>query len=65
VIGVSGVCHDFPDGYRVLDGISFTIASGERVVLLGANGTGKSTLLRVLSGLIAPTAGDYRYRGRP
>ena len=65
MIHLSGIRHDFPDGPRVLEDISFAIEPGEKVVLLGANGTGKSTLLRVLSGLVAPTAGEYRYRGRP
>ena len=65
MIRLSGIRHDFPDGPRVLEDISFAIEAGEKVVLLGANGTGKSTLLRVLGGLVTATAGDYRYRGRP
>ncbi len=65
MIRLTGIRHDFPDGPRVLEDISFAIEPGEKVVLLGANGTGKSTLLRVLSGLVTPTAGDYRYRGQP
>jgi len=65
MIHLSSIRHDFPDGPRVLEDISFAIEPGEKVVLLGANGTGKSTLLRVLSGLVTPTAGEYRYRGRP
>ena len=41
----------------VLSGISMTLASGDRVALLGANGMGKSTLLRGLAGRLAPTDG--------
>jgi NitT/TauT family transport system ATP-binding protein len=56
-----------PDGQAlpVLDGVSFTLAEGEIVALLGKSGSGKSTLLRCVAGLIAPTAGMVAYRGVP
>src|SRR6201992_1664449 len=56
-----------PDGHAlpVLDGVSFTLAEGEIVALLGKSGSGKSTLLRCVAGLIAPTAGMVAYRGVP
>ncbi|PWR06994.1 antibiotic ABC transporter ATP-binding protein [Micromonospora sicca] len=42
---------------RVLDGVSLTAAPGQRIGLIGENGTGKSTLLRLLSGADKPDAG--------
>jgi branched-chain amino acid transport system ATP-binding protein len=48
---------------RALQGISFHIAEGEIVTLIGANGAGKSTTLRTISGLLRPIGGDVRYRG--
>jgi len=49
---------------RALRGISFHVAAGEVVALIGANGAGKSTALRTLSGLIAPSGGSIRLAGR-
>ena len=64
VIELTAVSHCY-NGNAALVEVSFTVASGEKVVLLGANGTGKSTLLRIMDGLIAPTSGIYRYKGEP
>jgi ABC-2 type transport system ATP-binding protein len=48
-----------------LDGVSLEIAPGEFFGLLGPNGAGKSTLMSILSGLVAPTAGEVEIQGRP
>lgn len=61
MIELSGISHCY-NGTPALVDIQFTIASGEKVVLLGANGTGKSTLLKILDGLIRPDVGIYRYK---
>lgn len=62
MIELEGVGHCY-NGSAALVEVSLNVAAGEKVVLLGANGTGKSTLLKILDGLIAPTHGTYRYRG--
>jgi len=49
---------------RALEGVSLSVAPGEIVTLLGANGAGKSTTLRTVSGLVRPTRGRIRYEGR-
>jgi len=49
---------------EVLRGIDFTVARGEIVALLGTNGAGKSTILRCISGLMRPDAGQILYEGR-
>ena len=45
------------DGHVVLDGISFEIAKGEVVALIGGSGGGKSVLLKHLAGLMQPDSG--------
>ncbi|MDH2903891.1 MAG: ABC transporter ATP-binding protein [Actinomycetota bacterium] len=49
---------------EALHGISFEVRQGEVVTLLGANGAGKSTTLRMLSGLHAPTSGTITFEGQ-
>ena len=48
-----------------LQSLSLSIAEGSRVALVGANGSGKSTVLRLLDGLLFPDSGTVRYRGTP
>jgi branched-chain amino acid transport system ATP-binding protein len=49
---------------RALNGINLQVQEGEIVALLGANGAGKTTALRAISGLLAPTSGDILYCGK-
>lgn len=50
--------------FRALDGVSFTIGEGESVALLGFNGSGKSTMLKLISGVLTPDSGQTLTRGR-
>jgi cobalt/nickel transport system ATP-binding protein len=52
-------------GPPVVSGLTFSVAPGERVALLGVNGCGKTTLLKALDGLVAPAAGRISYDGVP
>lgn len=58
-ISISGLRKQFGDSV-VLDDIDLTIQAGERIVIIGPSGTGKSTLLRCLNFLDAPDAGLIR-----
>lgn len=51
-------------GRRLIDGIDLALAPGRRTVIVGANGAGKSLLLRTLHGLITPDAGRVTWHGR-
>mgnify|MGYP005845055843 FL=1 len=50
---------------HALQGISFTVDEGEIIALIGANGAGKSTTLKTVSGLIRPRSGNILLRGEP
>jgi capsular polysaccharide transport system ATP-binding protein len=46
---------------RLFENLSFTLAPSERLAVLGRNGQGKSTLIKILGGVLAPTSGDVRW----
>ena len=50
-------------GIRILDGINWTVNAGEHWVILGANGSGKTSLLKALTGYMTPTAGQITVLG--
>ena len=52
-------------GQRLIDGVDLQIGQGRRTVVMGANGAGKSLLLRLLHGLLRPDAGEVLWNGRP
>ena len=51
-------------GIEALKGISFDVEEGEIVTLIGANGAGKSTTLRAISGLVHPSGGTVEFAGK-
>lgn len=61
-ISVQDLKKSFEVGHPVLDGLSFEVAAGERVGILGANGCGKTTLFRILSGELEPDEGRAAIR---
>jgi ABC-type sugar transport system ATPase subunit len=63
LLRVVSVCKQFA-GVAVLDDINFALDPGEILMLVGTNGAGKSTLKNILSGLIAPDAGEVQFAGK-
>ena len=57
VIDVSGLAKSF-DGREVVQGVSIRIDAGDLLGLVGANGGGKTTTLRMLAGLVSPDGGE-------
>ncbi|MEJ8278553.1 energy-coupling factor ABC transporter ATP-binding protein [Pseudonocardia spirodelae] len=65
VLEARGLRFAYPDGPAVLDGADLAVAPGRRLAVLGPNGGGKTTLFRLLLGLLAPAAGEVLLDGEP
>lgn len=50
-------------GFTALDGVSFSVKPGEAVALIGRNGSGKSTMLKIIAGVMDPTKGSVSVNG--
>ncbi len=53
----------FPE-HRALDHVSFEVKKGETVGIIGTNGSGKSTILKIITGVLSPTEGEVEIEGR-
>jgi len=62
VLEFDGLHKSFGDNH-VLDGVTFTVAPGSMFGFCGANGSGKTTTMRIAMGLVRPEAGEVRWRG--
>ncbi|MBR7188889.1 MAG: ABC transporter ATP-binding protein [Clostridia bacterium] len=61
-IGMEHYAHN--ESFMALDNVSFNVDRGDAVALIGRNGAGKSTMLKLISRITAPTTGEIRIRGR-
>jgi energy-coupling factor transport system ATP-binding protein len=62
-LALEGVGFVYPDGTRALSAVDLAIAPGELVAIIGQNGSGKSTMVRHLDGLLRPTEGRVLHDG--
>jgi ribose transport system ATP-binding protein len=62
LLELRGICKAFP-GVKVLDDVSFSVWPGEFHMLLGENGAGKSSLMKVLCGAYGADAGEFFHHG--
>ena len=66
VASFTGVTRTYPGlSHPAVDNLSFTIDSGEVLVIVGANGSGKTTAMEILCGLRLPTSGRAEFLGQP
>ena len=63
-VKATGVCKEF-GGLVAVEDVDLVVRSGEVVGLLGANGAGKTTFMRMLLGLVTPTGGSIELFGEP
>ncbi|MFB6109568.1 MAG: energy-coupling factor ABC transporter ATP-binding protein [Halodesulfurarchaeum sp.] len=63
MIEVTDLRFGYESGPQIFDGLTVSIPAGETVAVLGANGTGKTTFLRLLAGLLEPTSGAIEIDG--
>src|SRR5262249_24609280 len=65
VLTLADIHHAYAPDQVVTASISFEVKAGEFVSIVGPSGCGKTTLLKALSGLLAPTGGSIRFQGAP
>lgn len=65
VISISGLDFRFDNGPRVLEDVNLEVSEGDFASVIGPNGGGKTTLVKLIVGLLAPTTGDIRIFGLP
>jgi branched-chain amino acid transport system ATP-binding protein len=62
-LAVEGLDFHYGDA-QALAGVGFTVPEGEIVAIIGANGAGKTSLIRAIAGMLKPSAGHIHYRGQ-
>lgn len=60
IVDFINVSYSYPDGNKALEDLNVRIRHGEAVALVGANGAGKSTMLKLLVGILIPDCGEIR-----
>ena len=63
MVEVAGVSKSYGKK-KIISDISFTVSPGEQIALVGRNGCGKSTLIKIMAGLIKPDSGEVTYFGK-
>ncbi|MGW5019543.1 energy-coupling factor ABC transporter ATP-binding protein [Streptomyces cacaoi] len=64
ILSIDSLTYAYANGTPALNGVTFQVAAGERVAVVGSNGAGKSTLARHLVGIERPTSGTVEVEGR-
>jgi ABC-type multidrug transport system fused ATPase/permease subunit len=64
-LSCSRVCYAYANGTEVLHDISFSVAAGERVAVIGKSGSGKSSIARLLARMADPTSGEVLLDDKP
>jgi cobalt/nickel transport system ATP-binding protein len=65
IVDFIDICYSYPDGNRAVENLNSRIHHGEAVAIVGANGAGKSTMLKLLVGILMPEQGEIRLGDLP
>jgi len=65
IIQLENIVFSYAGGKPVLDDLCFTLEEGTKLGLIGQNGSGKTTMLHIIMGLLRPSSGTIRAFGRP
>jgi cobalt/nickel transport system ATP-binding protein len=63
ILSLQSVFYTYPDGTKALNGISLDIRRQSKTVFIGGNGAGKSSLFKLLTGILQPQSGSYKLIG--
>ena len=63
VIELKDIQFTYPNGTQALHGVSLAVESGEALAVIGQNGAGKTTMIKMVNGLLRPTLGEARLFG--
>jgi cobalt/nickel transport system ATP-binding protein len=64
LIDLEGISFQYPNGNQVLEGLNIRLEEGDKIGLLGENGTGKTTLFHIILGLLKPNKGEIYIFGK-
>ncbi|MBQ0045351.1 MAG: ATP-binding cassette domain-containing protein, partial [Mycoplasma sp.] len=64
LIELKNVCFGYEPKQRILSNVSFSIRKNEHVCIVGSNGCGKSTLVKILAGLFKPSSGTILFKNK-
>ncbi|MDR2343050.1 MAG: energy-coupling factor ABC transporter ATP-binding protein [Spirochaetaceae bacterium] len=65
LFSIRGLSKIFPSGHKALSGIDLEIEAGSHLVIAGANGSGKTVLMKIITGLMDASSGEVLFKGRP
>ena len=64
MLELKDICYTLPDGKEILKHIDLTVRDNEFMVITGPNGGGKSTLAKLIAGIVTPTSGQILLDGQ-
>ncbi len=65
ILSVEKICFAYQEDQDILKDVSFSIHAGQSLGVLGPNGGGKSTLMKIIAGLLKPSSGSISFAGNP